>query len=266
MTTATASNAVFSGGALRVSTPAAKAPLRLLPAKAVTALAVPLALHAPVRNGAPPGRHAETLGLIALVAALHGVGAWAVINRQPVAPAVPAPQEIELIRPPVEEPEPPKPIEPPKPVIQPKAEAPPPALRTQAAEAPVPNTMTVAENLTATPSAGPVVAAPPAPPAPPARAEEPVTEANGAAAYLNNPPPVYPRAAQRLGLQGRVILRVRVLANGHVGSVEIKDSSGKALLDDAALTAVKAWVFTPAKRGSTAIDGWTQVPIEFKLS
>ena len=102
------------------------------------------------------------------------------------------------------------------------------------------------------------------PPAP--KVEEPVTEANGSAAYLNNPPPSYPKAAQRLGLQGRVLLRVQVLASGQVGAIEVKQSSGKTVLDDAALAAVKAWVFTPSKRGKTPIDGWTQVPIEFRIA
>jgi len=71
------------------------------------------------------------------------------------------------------------------------------------------------------------VAAPPAPLPP--KVEEPITEANGSAAYLTNPPPAYPKAAQRLGLQGHVLLRVQVLANGHVGALEVKQSSGKTL-------------------------------------
>jgi protein TonB len=59
---------------------------------------------------------------------------------------------------------------------------------------------------------------------------------------------------------------VQVLANGHVGAIEVKQSSGKTILDDAALAAVKNWVFTPSKRGSTPIDGWTNVPIEFQIA
>jgi protein TonB len=172
------------------------------------------------------------------------------IKPEPPKPAPPPPKKME----------PPKAVEPPKP-----SPLPPAALRTAPAEAPVANTLTVAENLTATRTSGPVVAAPPAPPPPP-KVEEPVTEANGSAAYLNNPPPDYPKAAQRLSLQGRVLLRVQVLASGRVGTLEVKQSSGKPVLDEAALAAVRGWVFTPAKRGSTAIDGWTQVPIEFRLA
>ena len=128
--------------------------------------------------------------------------------------------------------------------------------------------MTVAENLTAAKTSGPVAAVPtpPPPPAAPVHVEEPVTEPTGYAGYLNNPAPVYPKAAQRLGMQGRVLLRVRVLASGQVGALEVKQGSGRELLDEAALAAVKNWTFAPAKRGSIAIDAWALVPIEFKLA
>jgi protein TonB len=218
-------------------------------------------------------REAWLLVLLALgLHALVGVGIW---NRSNEPRKSKFSQEMELIRPQAEiKPEPPKPvppppkkIEPPKAVEPPKpSPVPPAALRTAPAEAQQANTLTVAENLTAARTTGPVVAAPPSPPAPPPKVEEPVTEANGSAAYLNNPPPAYPKAAQRMGLQGRVLLRVQVLSNGTVGALEIKQSSGKTVLDEAALTAVKSWVFAPAKRGSTPIDGWTQVPIEFRLA
>ena len=118
---------------------------------------------------------------------------------------------------------------------------------------------------TASRSTGPVEAVPTPPPAPP-KVEEPITEPNGFAGYLNNPPPAYPKAAQRLGMQGRVLLRVHVLASGQVAAVEIRQSSGKSLLDEAALSAVRNWTFAPAKRGSTPAEAWTQVPIDFKLA
>jgi protein TonB len=221
---------------------------------------------------AEPALRRETCWLVLLALGLHALIGWGLWNRKDAPRPQKFSQEMELVRPqPEVQPEPPKPvppppkrIEPPKAVEPPKpAPAPPAALRTAPAEAPQPNTLAVAENLTAAKTTGPVVAAPPAPPAP---KEEPVTEANGSAAYLNNPPPAYPKAAQRQGLQGRVLLRVQVLANGQVGALEVKQSSGKPVLDEAALAAVKNWIFTPSKRGSTPIDGWTQVPIEFRLA
>jgi len=216
----------------------------------------------------------EALLWVLLTTVVHASIVAAVLNREPQPRVLHAPQEIELLRPAPPPPEP-KHIEPPPPprvappkAVEPPKNAPPPpaALRTQTAETPQADTMTVAENLTAPKTSGPVAAVPAPPPAPPARVEEPVTEPTGYAGYLNNPAPVYPKAAQRLGMQGRVVLRVRVLASGHVGEVEIKQSSGKTLLDEAALSAVKSWTFAPAKRGNTAIDAWTQVPIDFKLA
>jgi len=66
--------------------------------------------------------------------------------------------------------------------------------------------------------------------------------------------------------QGVVLLRVFVLSDGRVGSVEVQDSSGRRILDQEAIRTVKNWLFSPAKRGSTPIDGWATVPIEFKLN
>jgi protein TonB len=58
---------------------------------------------------------------------------------------------------------------------------------------------------------------------------------------------------------------VRVLATGAVDGVEVVRSSGKKVLDDAAIHTVERWVFAPSTRGSAAIDGFATVPIEFKL-
>lgn len=214
--------------------------------------------------------------LAGLTALLHGAAVVAYLNA-PETAAVPKPQvnkvEIEFVKPkPPEVIEPPKPPPPPPKVIKqappPPVAKPAPALRTAAAqENVIPDAMTVPENREAPVSSAPVVAAAPEPEAPPAvKAEEPVTEATGYAAYLNNPPPDYPAFAQRQGWEGKVLLRVHVLASGKPDKVEIKQSSGRKTLDESALNAVRNWTFVPSKRGSTAIDGWATVPIEFKLA
>lgn len=229
------------------------------------------AANAPLAQPVREKTQARSAWLWVLLAiAVHAVIAWQFLTAEPRPVVKTAPQEIELLRQQVE-PEPPKPLPPtpqPKPVQQQVAAPAPqqPQLRTAPAEAPVANAISIPENLSAAPTAAPVVAAPPAPPAPAPKAEEPITEANAYAGYLNNPPPVYPKAAQRQGLQGRVLLRVFVLASGQVGSAELKQSSGKPVLDEAALAAVRGWTFVPSKRGSTPIDGWTTVPIDFKLA
>jgi protein TonB len=85
------------------------------------------------------------------------------------------------------------------------------------------------------------------------------------AAYLRNPPPVYPVRSRRLGEQGRVLLNVQVLADGTAGSVALKDGSGSKRLDQAALEAVKKWRFIPAKQGEKPVNAWVIVPVSFSL-
>ncbi len=115
-------------------------------------------------------------------------------------------------------------------------------------------------------------AVPPQPPAPPqaapimpVAAPVAITAARFDADYLDNPKPVYPHAARRLGEQGKVLLRVHVSADGHAERVEIKVSSGFARLDQAAEDAVSRWRFVPARRGDQAIAAWVQVPVTFQL-
>jgi protein TonB len=115
------------------------------------------------------------------------------------------------------------------------------------------------------PAEAPVAVAPVSEPAPPPPEPEVVTAPFGRAGYLNNPPPQYPNLAARNGWQGTVLLKVRVLSTGRVDEVEVQKSSGFKLLDEEARATVRTWQFTPSKRGSTPIDGWATVPIEFKL-
>lgn len=225
------------------------------------------------------GAQHNYLWLAVVVILLHIAAVFAYINRDKTSHFVPVKHEvaIEFIKPEIIPPppiEPPKPPPPPPPKVQQvkvqQVKPPPqaaPALRTQPAEHNIaPTDITVAENTEATKSAGPVVAAsgpvvPEAPPAP--KVEEPVTEATANAAYLNNPKPDYPAAAARQGWGGTVTLRVRVLADGHAESVTVKKSSGRKVLDEAAISAVQKWTFVPSKRGSTPVDGWATVPIVF---
>jgi protein TonB len=85
------------------------------------------------------------------------------------------------------------------------------------------------------------------------------------ASYLSNPAPRYPDAARRSGDQGMVTLRVRVARDGVASGVAVEKSSGSPHLDTAALEAVKAWRFTPARRGADAVESWMLVPIVFRL-
>jgi len=80
------------------------------------------------------------------------------------------------------------------------------------------------------------------------------------------PKPRYPVAAQRLGLEGRVMVAVLVEPSGRPGKAQVEKSSGVSMLDDAALDTIRdEYRFEPARRGSVAIPYWVKVPVRFTL-
>jgi protein TonB len=83
--------------------------------------------------------------------------------------------------------------------------------------------------------------------------------------YKINPPPRYPRAARRRGIQGTVVLSVYVDAQGRVANLWLLESSGYRVLDNSALEAVKKWSFEPGRKGDTKVAMWVNVPVRFEL-
>jgi TonB family protein len=79
-----------------------------------------------------------------------------------------------------------------------------------------------------------------------------------------NQMPVYPMGAIMGNLQGKVVLRAQVLTNGEVGQILVRESSGAAILDEAAAQTVKQWRFRPALRNGQAVVAWMTVPIEYR--
>ncbi len=169
-------------------------------------------------------------------------------------PEIP-PMVVEFAPPPPAVVEPPPKLETP-PQVQPKAPPPPEAINPLPAPAVIPEPPAPAQPVT-------VQEAPPreAPPAPVV-----TTPPLAYADYLRNPAPSYPDLAQRRGWEGSVQLKVFVLASGRAGRVDIEKSSGRPILDDAAVAAVRNWRFVPSRRGSTPVDGYVSVPIDFKLN
>lgn len=109
----------------------------------------------------------------------------------------------------------------------------------------------------------PAVAAPVAHAAP---APNPVSTApRFDADYLDNPRPAYPPISRHEREQGTVKLSVYVEASGLAGKVELASSSGHDRLDKAAMSTVRRWRFTPARRGAEAVADWVIVPIVFSL-
>lgn len=83
--------------------------------------------------------------------------------------------------------------------------------------------------------------------------------------YRSNPSPKYPRIARIRGYQGNVLLDVLVNQNGKVNDLKIYKSSGYPILDRAAISSVKHWLFEPGMIGENKVNMWVRVPIRFEL-
>lgn len=79
-------------------------------------------------------------------------------------------------------------------------------------------------------------------------------------------PPVYPKRARDLGQEGEALIRVRLDNKGNADEVLIWKSSGFALLDNAALVAVRRWQFEPERRNGLPTIAWVQIPVHFSLN
>lgn len=66
----------------------------------------------------------------------------------------------------------------------------------------------------------------------------------------SKPCPKYPELALRNDWQGNVVLRVVVRSNCRAASIEVAQSSGHEILDDAAKDCVSKWRFRPEEVGT----------------
>jgi periplasmic protein TonB len=207
--------------------------------------------------------------VVAGILALHGLGLWGLLQLNAVRDAVQqaGPIFVSLIAPATPDPAP----RPTQAAAKPRPLAP----RSQ----PVPTVPVLAAEPQATPApSAPAAAALPAPsdiadtPAP-ATAAEAVAQApaprqipDSAVQFLQLPAVVYPRASQRLGEHGLVIVRALVGSNGGAPhTVQIERSSGHPRLDHAALAAVLHARFKPYAESGRPVEGWALVPIRFEL-
>ena len=58
---------------------------------------------------------------------------------------------------------------------------------------------------------------------------------------------------------------MEVLETGEVGGIEVANSSGFDLLDEASVRAVKDWHFVPGTKNGNRVRQWVMVPIRFSL-
>jgi protein TonB len=83
--------------------------------------------------------------------------------------------------------------------------------------------------------------------------------------YKQNTAPPYPRKARRLGYEGLVMLKVLIDENGRVDDLTVLESSGHTVLDRAASSAVRKWLFEPGTEGGIKKRMWVKIPVRFDL-
>ena len=77
--------------------------------------------------------------------------------------------------------------------------------------------------------------------------------------------PDYPKGARQRGEQGDVVVEIRVTAEGTVAAADVVTSCGFAELDEAAVRAVKAAKFAPARSGREPVASTARLKLSFKL-
>jgi periplasmic protein TonB len=78
-------------------------------------------------------------------------------------------------------------------------------------------------------------------------------------------PPVYPQAAREAGIEGTVVIWLRISAEGAVLEAKVHKSSGYKILDDTALHWAEKQRFIPAKVGGTPVEAEATKPVKFYL-
>lgn len=81
----------------------------------------------------------------------------------------------------------------------------------------------------------------------------------------NHYKPVYPREAQLRGIEGQVLLAVRVGATGEAVEVSVAQSSGYPILDEAAEVFARSVRFQPAQQRGVAIEAAVTLPVVYRL-
>ena len=114
------------------------------------------------------------------------------------------------------------------------------------------------------------------PPPPPPPEEEIDESAQIFVAYDEPPEPiggfaaiqeklVYPEIARKAGVEGRVYVNVLIDEKGNVVATKILKSLGNNGCDEAAIAAIKAVKWKPAKQRDKPVKVWVGIPVVFKL-
>lgn len=77
--------------------------------------------------------------------------------------------------------------------------------------------------------------------------------------------PDYPAAARRQGIEGRVVARLLITAEGTVTRISIVSARPPAVFDRSVRRALARWRFHPARFRGRAVATWVMLPIRFDL-
>ncbi len=74
----------------------------------------------------------------------------------------------------------------------------------------------------------------------------------------------YPEKARKEGIEGKVIVKVKVNEKGKVAETKVLFTDSE-LLNKSALDAIKKAKFSPATKNGKPVEAWVTVPVQFKL-
>ena len=225
-------------------------------------------------SGREPLSLAVRRGLLALVIFFHvGIG-WALTQVEPTKLVVgeSAPMEVRMVPaerpspPQIELPPPPEDTPPPEPQLESMIQPPMPNLPPPVFPVDAPPPKPKPPPPKPKPKPAPAVPLADAPQtAPPQQAAMPQNVAVSQVTYINKPAPIYPMKSRRAGEQGRVMVRLLIDITGRPTQVSVEKSSGHPLLDESAMSAVRAALFKPFTEAGVPRAVWVVAPINFNL-
>lgn len=160
-------------------------------------------------------------------------------------------------------------------IKEPPAASPPPEVRSQLPDLPMPQLVVPIINIEVPVTPPPITVAAVAPPAPPAAVAAPKPVSDGdtdspvsisEANWVRMPAPVYPAAAKRAKAQGVVLVRALVDGTGHALKAVVHRTSGFAALDRAACDSVLGALFRPYMHNGAPRSVDVIIPITFALN
>jgi TonB family protein len=94
---------------------------------------------------------------------------------------------------------------------------------------------------------------------------EPAMQPDLLSHFVHRPAPAYPLRAREQGLEGTVTLRLEMLEDGTVGQINILQSAGHPILDEAAQNTVKQWTHNLLRPRAPPGQRWGTLSLTFTL-